>query len=65
MQNGINYYSDLNLLKTLKLPEREVEVAFVDIDNSIYEICNYDLTNCEIFKLDISSLDIFSITSSD
>ena len=64
MQNGINYYSDPNLLKTLKLPEREVEVAFVDIDNSIYEICNYDLTNCEIFKLDISSLDIFSITSS-
>ena len=65
MQSGINYYSDANLLKTLKLPNREVEVAFVDIDNSIYEICNYDLTNCEIFNLDISSLDIFSITSSN
>ena len=50
MQSGVNYYSDANLLKTLTLPDREVEVAFVDIDNSIYEICNYDLTNCEIFK---------------
>ena len=63
MQNGINYYSDVNLLKTLKLPERIVEVVFVDIDNSIYEICKFDLTNCEVLELDTSSLDIFSIKS--
>ena len=64
MQNGINYYSDVNLLKTLKLPERIVEVVFVDIDNSIYEICKFDLTNCEVLELDTSDLDIFSIKSS-
>ena len=65
MQNGLNYYSDSNLLKTLKLPERKVEVAFIDIDSSIYEICNYDLTNCKIYEFDISATDIFSLTSED
>ncbi len=65
MQNGLNYYSDSNLLKTLKLPERKVEVAFIDIDSSIYEICNYDLTNCKIYEFDISVTDIFSLTSED
>ena len=63
MQSGMNYYSDSNLLKTLKLPERKVEVAFIDIDNSIYEICNYDLTNCKIYEFDISAADIFSLAS--
>ena len=63
MQSGLNYYSDSNLLKTLKLPERKVEVAFIDIDNSIYEICNYDLTNCKIYEFDISAADIFSLAS--
>lgn len=65
MQNGLNYYSDSNLLKMLKLPERKVEVAFIDIDSSIYEICNYDLTNCKIYEFDISTTDIFSLTSED
>ncbi len=63
MQSGLNYYSDSNLLKTLKLPERKVEVAFIDIDNSIYEICNYDLTSCKIYEFDISAADIFSLAS--
>ena len=63
MQSGMNYYSDSNLLKTLKLPERKVEVAFIDIDSSIYEICNYDLTNCKIYEFDISAVDIFSLAS--
>ena len=63
MQSGMNYFSDSNLLKTLKLPERKVEVAFIDIDNAIYEICNYDLTNCKIYEFDISAADIFSLAS--
>ena len=63
MQSGLNYYSDSNLLKTLKLPEKKVEVAFIDIDSSIYEICNYDLTNCKIYEFDISTADIFSLAS--
>ena len=63
MQSGLNYYSDSNLLKTLKLPERKIEIAFIDIDNSIYEICNYDLTNCKIYEFDISAADIFSLAS--
>ena len=63
MQSGLNYYSDSNLLETLKLPQRKVEIAFIDIDSSIYEICNYDLTNCKIYEFDISAVDIFSLAS--
>lgn len=63
MQSGLNYYSDSNLLKTLKLPEKKIEIAFIDIDNSNYEICNYDLTNCKIYEFDISATDIFSLAS--
>ena len=61
LQLGENKFLNSNFIKSLNLPEGNVQIVFNDIENQQNEVCNIYLNECSIESFNNQNNDIFEL----